>query len=122
MNRRLLLASSTRVLTRYKLRSFLMSLGIIVGVAALVVTRSIGASAEQDMMDKMERMFSASSLFVMNSGSASANAIGLSRLALFGSTPFTIKARIVCALARASARVMSGYLPMVSRRRSPSMR
>jgi putative ABC transport system permease protein len=47
-----------------------MSLGIIIGVAALVVTRSIGASAEQDMMDKMERIFSASSMFVMNSGSA----------------------------------------------------
>jgi len=71
MNTRLLLASSTRVLTRYKLRSFFMSLGIIIGVAALVVMRSIGASAEQDMLAKMERMFSASSMTIINSGSMS---------------------------------------------------
>ena len=36
MNKRLLVAGSVRALTRYKLRSFLMSLGIVVGVAALV--------------------------------------------------------------------------------------
>ena len=71
MNTRLLVASSTRVLTRYKLRSFFMSLGIIIGVAALVVMRSIGSSAEQDMLAKIERMFSASSMTIMNSGSAS---------------------------------------------------
>lgn len=71
MNTRLLVASSTRVLTRYKLRSFFMGLGIVGGVAALVVMRSIGASAEQDMLAKIERMFSASSMTIMNSGSAS---------------------------------------------------
>jgi putative ABC transport system permease protein len=71
MNTRLLIASSVRVLTRYKLRSFFMSLGIVIGVAALVVMRSFGSSAEQDMLDKMERMFSASSMTLMNSGGMS---------------------------------------------------
>ena len=70
MNKRLLLAGSVRVLTRYKLRSFFMSLGMVIGVAALVVMRSMGSGAEQEMLDKIERMFSASSIFIMNSGGA----------------------------------------------------
>jgi putative ABC transport system permease protein len=68
MNKRLLLAGSVRVLTRYKLRSFFMSLGIVIGVAALVVMRSMGTSAGQDMQDKIDRMFGASSIMVVNSG------------------------------------------------------
>jgi hypothetical protein len=53
MNKRLLLAGSVRILTRYKLRSFFMSLGIVIGVAALVVMRSTGSGAEQQMLDKI---------------------------------------------------------------------
>lgn len=68
MNKRLLLAGSIRIFTRYKLRSFFMSLGIVIGVAALVVMRSMGSGAEQAMMDKIERMFSASSIMIRNSG------------------------------------------------------
>lgn len=71
MNKRLLLRGSVRVLTRYKLRSLLMSLGIVVGVAALVVMRSMGSGAEREMMDKIERMFSAGSVMVVNSANAS---------------------------------------------------
>ncbi len=71
MNKRLLLAASVRVLTRYKLRSFFMSLGIVVGVAALVVMRSMGTGAEEDMLNKIEKMFSAGSIIVVNSASAS---------------------------------------------------
>ena len=70
MNKRLLLAGSVRILTRYKLRSFFMSLGMVIGVAALVVMRSMGSGAEQVMLDKIERMFSASSIFIMNTGGA----------------------------------------------------
>ncbi len=68
MNKRLLVTGSVRVLTRYRLRSFLMSLGIVVGVAALVVMRSMGSGAQQDMMDKIDRMFGASSIMILNSG------------------------------------------------------
>ncbi len=66
MNKRLLLTGSVRILTRYKLRSFFMSLGIVIGVAALVVMRSMGSGAEQDMMNKIERMFSAGSIWLLN--------------------------------------------------------
>ncbi len=71
MNKRLLLAGSVRILTRYKLRSFFMSLGIVVGVAALVVMRSMGTGAEQDMLGKLDRMFGAGSIMVVNSANAS---------------------------------------------------
>jgi len=66
MNKRLLLAGSVRTLTRYKLRTFFMSLGIVIGVAALVVMRSMGSGAEQAMLDKFERVFGGASIFVMN--------------------------------------------------------
>jgi ABC-type antimicrobial peptide transport system permease subunit len=47
-----------------------MGLGIIVGVAALVVMRSIGSGAQQEMLDKIERMFSAGSIMIVNSSAA----------------------------------------------------
>jgi putative ABC transport system permease protein len=68
MNKRLLLAGSVRTLSRYKLRTFFMSLGIVIGVAALVVMRSMGSGAEQTMLDRFERVFSGASIFVMNAG------------------------------------------------------
>jgi putative ABC transport system permease protein len=68
MNKRLLVAGSVRALTRYKLRSFLMSLGIVIGVAALVVMRSMGSGAEQKLLDKLDRIFGASSIIVVNNG------------------------------------------------------
>jgi putative ABC transport system permease protein len=75
MNKRLLLAGSVRILTRYKLRSFFMSLGIVIGVAAVVVMRSMGSGAEQDMLNKIERMFSAGSIMIVNSANVSHNGI-----------------------------------------------
>jgi putative ABC transport system permease protein len=44
-----------------------MSLGIVIGVATLVVMRSMGSGAEQEMMSKVEKMFSAGSIMVVNS-------------------------------------------------------
>jgi putative ABC transport system permease protein len=70
MKRRLLIAGSFRVLTRYKARTFFMSLGIVIGVAALVVMRSIGSGAERNMTSRIERMFSATSVMVTNTGGA----------------------------------------------------
>ena len=70
MNKRLLLRGSLRTLNRYRLRSFFMGLGIVVGVAALVVMRSIGSGAQQDMLAKIERLFSAGSIWIVNSSAA----------------------------------------------------
>ena len=68
MNTRLLIAGSVRTLTRNKLRTFFMSLGIAIGVAALVIMRSMGAGTEQDMLDKFQKVFSGASIFIMNTG------------------------------------------------------
>ena len=70
MNTRLMLRGSLRTLTRYRLRSFFMGLGVVVGVAALVVMRSIGTGAQQDMLAKIERLFSAGSIWIVNSSAA----------------------------------------------------
>jgi len=64
MNWNRLILSSFTMMVRYKLRTFLMSIGVVLGVAALVVMRSYGAGAEQEMMEKVNRMFSASSLYL----------------------------------------------------------
>ena len=64
MNRKLLLSGSLRPITRFKLRTLFMSLGIVLGVAVLVVTRSMGSAAEQALIEKIERMFSASTIYV----------------------------------------------------------
>ena len=80
MNKRLLLAGSVRILTRHKLRSFFMSLGIIIGVATLVVMRSMGSGAEQEMMSKVEKMFSAGSIMVARSTPKSRSRWGKSAL------------------------------------------
>ncbi len=66
MNTRLLVLGSVRALARNKLRSFFMSLGIVVGVAALVFTRSYGSGAEQEILDRINRMFSAGSIMIVN--------------------------------------------------------
>lgn len=70
MNKRLLLRGSLTTLNRYRLRSFFMGLGIVVGVAALVVMRSVGSGAQQDMLAKIERLFSAGSIWIVNSSAA----------------------------------------------------
>ncbi len=68
MNHKLLAKSIWHTLVRSKLRSVLMSLGIVLGVAALVVARAMGDGAEQKMLDSISRMFSASSLMISARG------------------------------------------------------
>ncbi len=68
MNKKLLMVHVLRPLARYKLRSFLMSVGIVLGVAALVVTRALGAGAKHEIMEKVNRMFSSTSIMVTAGG------------------------------------------------------
>lgn len=64
MNKKLFVSGLWHTLTRYKLRTALMSIGVVLGVAVLVATRAAGSAAEKAMLDKVERMFGASSVFV----------------------------------------------------------
>jgi len=70
MNTRLLLAGSVRIVLRQKLRCFFMGFGIVTGVAAFVVVRSLGTGAEADLMGKLNRMLGASGIVIVNGAGA----------------------------------------------------
>jgi putative ABC transport system permease protein len=68
MNRRLFLAGVLRSVTRHPLRSVFMSLCIVLGVAALLVSRTLSAGAEEAMEKGISRMLGASGLIVASGG------------------------------------------------------
>ena len=64
MNYQRLMSGSLRNLARFKLRSFFMSIGVILGVATLVVGSTLGSGAEQKITDQINRMFGPGTIFV----------------------------------------------------------
>ena len=72
MNRKMLFAGCLRTMSRHKLRTFFMGVGVAVGVATLLATRALGVGSEQALLDKVNRMFGLSSI-MLNGGSGSGN-------------------------------------------------
>ncbi|MCB2106880.1 MAG: ABC transporter permease [Rhodobacteraceae bacterium] len=68
MNTKLLFAGSARMMLRYKLRTFMMAVGIIVGVAALIFMRAMGVGAERAMLENINRTFSTASINLVSGG------------------------------------------------------
>jgi len=68
MNTKLLFAGSARMMLRYKMRTFFMAIGIVVGVAALIFMRAMGAGAEQAMLENINRTFSTAAIMVTTGG------------------------------------------------------
>ena len=68
MNTRLLLAGSARMMMRYKMRTFFMAIGIIVGVTALVFMRAMGVGAERAMMATVNKTFSTATINLVAGG------------------------------------------------------
>jgi len=64
MNRKLLIRSSFRNLGRFKLRSFFMSIGVVLGVATLIVGSTLGGGAAQKINDQIDQMFGPGTIFV----------------------------------------------------------
>jgi len=64
MNWKLLLNSSLRNLGRFKLRSFFMSIGVILGVATLIVGSTLGGGAAQKISDQIDQMFGPGTIFI----------------------------------------------------------
>jgi len=64
MNYQRLLTGSLRNLARFKLRSFFMSIGVILGVATLVVGSTLGSGAEQKITDQINQMFGPGTIFI----------------------------------------------------------
>jgi len=67
MNWKLLISSSLRNLTRFKLRSFFMSIGIVLGVATLIVGNTLGGGAAQKINDQINQMFGPGTIFIASS-------------------------------------------------------
>jgi putative ABC transport system permease protein len=67
MNWNLLVKSSLRNLTRFKLRSFFMSIGIVLGVATLIVGNTLGGGAAKKINDQIDRMFGPGTIFIASS-------------------------------------------------------
>ena len=68
MNTKLLFAGSARMMMRYKMRTFFMAIGIVVGVTALIFMRAMGVGAEQAMMDTVNKTFSTATINVVAGG------------------------------------------------------
>jgi len=64
MNWKLLLNSSLRTLGRFKLRSFFMSIGVVLGVATLIVGATLGGGAAQKIGDQIDQMFGPGTIFI----------------------------------------------------------
>jgi len=67
MSRNSIFKSSIRVMKRYKLRTFFMMLGILIGITALTLILTLGKGTQQQLMAKVERLFSASNI-IINAG------------------------------------------------------
>ncbi|GAB5527730.1 MAG: ABC transporter permease [Roseivirga sp.] len=60
--------SGFKILSRNKLRTFFMALGIIVGTVALFLSMSFGEGSRREMMSSIDHMFSKSSIFLIPGG------------------------------------------------------
>lgn len=72
MKTRRLFRHGLRSMGRHKVRTFLMMLGTLVGVAALTVVVALGRGAERQMMDRLDVIFSGRSILLMSAGAGMA--------------------------------------------------
>jgi len=68
MNTMRLTWHSVRMMNRYKLRTGLMMLGSVVGVAALTLVVSVGQAAERKMLKMVAQVFGDSSVMILDRG------------------------------------------------------
>jgi len=68
MKHKKIITSGFQVMKRYKLRSFFMMLGIIIGITALTLILSLGKGTKQQLIDKVGRIISASDIILTAGG------------------------------------------------------
>jgi putative ABC transport system permease protein len=66
MNKSKILKSSFRVLGRNKLYTFFMVFGIVIGIAALSLTFSMGKGAEKQLTEKVKLLFSPNNILIVS--------------------------------------------------------
>jgi putative ABC transport system permease protein len=64
MKRNSIVKSGFQIMKRYKLRTFFMMLGIIIGVTALTLILSLGKGTRQKLMNRVERVISSSNILI----------------------------------------------------------
>jgi putative ABC transport system permease protein len=64
MKKSMMAKSSFRIMGRHKLRSFFMMIGMMLGVAALILVFSLGKGTEKKIMTSVERIFNASNIWI----------------------------------------------------------
>ena len=68
MSRKDIFKSSLQVMKRFKLRTFFMMLGIIIGITALTLILSLGKGTQQQLMAKVQKLFSANNIWINAGG------------------------------------------------------
>jgi len=64
MNGKRLVQSSLHTLTRFKLRSFFMSIGVALGVATLIAGNSVGGGAAEKISSQIDQMFGPGTILI----------------------------------------------------------
>jgi putative ABC transport system permease protein len=64
MKKSMMLKSSFRIMGSHKLRSFFMMIGMVIGVASLILVFSLGKGTEKKIMTSIERIFNSSNIFI----------------------------------------------------------
>ena len=65
MRPRNLLSAAWRMMTRFKLRTFFMGIGVALGVATLIAGNILGAGAQQQIMQRVNKMFGPGTALIM---------------------------------------------------------
>jgi putative ABC transport system permease protein len=66
MNRKLLLQNSLRIFLRNKLRTLFMGVGVMVGVGTLIAGQSLGAGAEREITQRVNKLFGPGSIMLIS--------------------------------------------------------
>lgn len=64
MNTYKIVESSFRILRRNRLNTFFMTLGIVIGIAALSLTLSLGKGAEKQLTEKVKKLFGPNNILI----------------------------------------------------------
>ena len=70
-----MLAEALQALASNRMRTFLTTLGMVIGVAAVIVMLAVGSGVQQSIRDSIESM--GSNLFIVLAGSASSGGVRL---------------------------------------------
>jgi putative ABC transport system permease protein len=66
MNWKLLITGSLRMMSRFRMRTLFMSIGVALGVAVLIAGRSLGTGAEQQLNQRIDLLFGPGTILLIS--------------------------------------------------------